>query len=110
MGLDENSHDITFYGKDCLGKKISQVADLLNDIHNICKLNRHIDLCILDINCNDFNYKAKYEPRHLVNFVLDLSDRLLANGVKRVALMEMTFCKGEKFHLPSHSCIKRNTV
>ena len=76
------------------GMKISQFVDLLNDVHNICRHNRHFDLCLVDLGCNDFNNETNDDTRHLVNFVLDLAEMFLVNGVKRVALMEMTFRKG----------------
>ena len=70
------------------------MVDLLNNVLNICRPNRHYDLGLVDIGCNDLNNEATYDTLHLVNFVLELAEMFLVNGVNRVALLEMTFRKG----------------
>ena len=94
LGLKRDRHTVSFLTRTAGGKSISTVMDVAGVLSVFCHGNQAPKVVLLDIGSYDLNNSASFEPKHLVELIMDVAARMLGSRVKRVAMVEMTFRKG----------------
>ena len=94
-GMKRERHAVGFHGRTASGKSIATMSDMAGDLSSIRRVNRAPTVVVLDIGSNDLNNLSSYDPKHLLELILDVADRMHTIGVNRVAVVEMTYRKGK---------------